>query len=850
MAADKTQLLQLMSLRRKNLPRWVVGKIPHHYKRLTVSQDEAIELALKGQSEVNTIFGDTLYFTQALIAGAILSGKYYRIILCTPSQYGKALADDTPVLTRHGWKKHGDLVVGDEVIGLNGEWVKVLAVSPKCDMDRIITLQNGDEFTCHHNHEWIYTYSCRGKKEVRAKSVLEMEQMGVKHNDGHAKFVIPRHQMLVGDDKYLAVPPYVMGVWLGDGSTTKGQICACRDDIAVLDKCREYYPDGAEWVHKNTGVITRSFIGLANDLTAYNMCFQRKDTPTKHIPDEYLTASVEQRLELLAGLIDTDGYCYNDPRCDNHSRMYFTTADKPLRDSFEALIATFGWKTSTVEIEPQLSSSGIQGQKPYWVVGFNPSLDIPCVIKRKRIANVGRTDRGIGITNIRKTQGMQGNCIQVEGGVYLAGKHLTPTHNSWLFGRLAIVRAHEGNKEFVAGGRKSTTEIIMGHMLSALQQIPDDMQRELTESESQIKKLSKSLSKTKISFQNGGSVEGITLGDTFNDIAGNNAVGRGGDYMVDEAALVSEDTLAELGRIDFAKLHGEKCQLVMISNPHRPGAFYDELTQDEVPDGTFILWADALTAVEEERFTEESVLNGEFTRNKSTLRRYLLCELDVSGESMFETPDVYQDRFAEEDVVYRFLGVDAAYKGKDNLCIALISVTIDGKVHAEEIEVLDKSNWIDGVTNRQIIKEIARIARATHSQLVCVDQGWGVWLIQGLMEAGVPTKGIGFQWKPTPERVKANNYSATNAQNMRAEMHLDLQNLIEQHRIDFSVDAYEKVKDVFPFVLCDRKASGKIQVRPKIEIRKSIGRSPDELDALLLAVHAMIVFFGEELDFE
>lgn len=509
MAADKTQLRQLMSLKRKNLPRWVVGRIPHHYKRMTVSQDEAIELALLGQSEVNAVFGDSLYFTQALIAGAILSGKFYRIILCTPSQYGK----------------------------------------------------------------------------------------------------------------------------------------------------------------------------------------------------------------------------------------------------------------------------------------------------------------------------------------------------SWLLGRLAIIRAHEGNKEFVAGGRKSTTEIIMGHMLSALQQIPDDMQRELTESESQIKKLSKSLSKTKISFQNGGAVEGITLGDTFNDIASNNAVGRGGDYMVDEAALLSEDTLAELGRIDFAKLHGEKCQLVMISNPHKPGAFYDELTQDEVPEGTFILWADALTAVEEERFTEDSVLNGEFTRNKSTLRRYLLCELDVSGESMFETPEVYYNKPDESTVVYRFLGVDAAYKGKDNLCVALISVTTDGKVHGEEIEVLDKSNWIDGVTNRQIIKEIARISRAAGCQLVCVDQGWGVWLINGLMDAGIPTKGIGFQWKPTPDRIKANNYAATNAQNMRAEMHLDLQNLIEHHQFDMYVDAYEKVKEILPFVLCDRKASGKIQVRPKIEIRKSIGRSPDELDSLLLAVHAMIVFFGEELTF-
>lgn len=418
---------------------------------------------------------------------------------------------------------------------------------------------------------------------------------------------------------------------------------------------------------------------------------------------------------------------------------------------------------------------------------------------------------------------------------------------SWLLGRLAVIKAHRGDTEYVAGGRKNTTEIIMRHMLNALQQMPDEIQKQLTESDSQIKKLAKSLSKTRISFQDGGSVEGITLGDTFNDIAGNNAVGRGGDYIVDEAALVSEDTLAELGRIDFAKLHGEKCQLVMISNPHRPGVFYDELTQDDVPDGTFILWADALTAVEEERFTEEAVLNGEFTRNKSTLRRYLLCELDVSGESMFETPDVYQDRL--QNVIYRFLGVDAAYKGKDNLCISLVAVTADGKVHCEEIEVLDKSNWIDGVTNRQIIKEIGRIARATAASLICVDQGWGVWLVQGLAEAGLPVLGIGFQWKPTVDRVKANNYAATNAQNLRAEMHLDLQDLIEHHMFDIAVDAYEKIKDTLPFVLCDRKTNGKIQVRPKIEIRKSIGRSPDELDALLLAVHAVFVFFGESLTF-
>lgn len=845
MAADKTQLKQLMALRKKNLPDWFIGKIPHHYKRISVDSEEMMRLALYGYSEVNTMFGDSLYFTQAVIAGAILSRKYYRIILCTPSQYGKALDDETPVLTRDGWKRHGDLKVGDEVVGLDGKFVKVLAVSPKCEMDRIVTLQNGDEFICHHNHEWVYQYKSRGECENRAISVGRMEERGLMLPDGHKKFVIPKHDFVEGENKELAVPPYVMGVWLGDGSTTKGQICACKDDIAVLDKCREFYPDGKEWGHKDTGVITRSFIGLANDLTEYNMCFQRKDTPRKHIPEEYLTASVEQRLELLAGLIDTDGYTYHDPRYKGHARLVFTTADETLKDSFESLISTFGWRTSTLKVKPRESSSGIKGKHEYWVIGFTPSCEIPCVLERKRVVIAGRTETGIGITDIRETHGRQGNCIQVEGGTYLVGKHMIPTHNSWLLGRITVIQAHDGEVVFVAGGRKATTEIIMGHMLNSLHQMPEDVQKELLESKDQIEKLGKSLSKTKISYRNGGSVEGITLGDTFSDKAGNNAIGRGGNYFVDEAALVSEDTLAELGRIDFSKLHGEKCQLVMISNPHRPGVFYDELTQDEVPEGTFILWADALTAVEEERFTEEAVLNGEFTKNKSTLRRYLLCELDVSGESMFETPHIYYDPIPESDVVYRFLGVDAAYKGKDNICAALVCVTRDAKVHCEEIYTVHKENWIDGETPKQIVREIARMARKTMAQLTCVDQGWGVWLINGLMNAGVPTKGIGFQWKPTPERVKANNYAATNAQQMRAEMHLDLQDLIDKGAFDIQIDAYDQIKDILPFVLCDRKSNGKIQVRPKTEIRKSIGRSPDELDSLLLAIHAMIVFFGE-----
>ena len=71
-----------------------------------------------------------------------------------PSRTGKALAFNTPVLTRNGWKKHGDLTIRDEVIGLDGEFKKILAIHNPCKMEYKVTFSDGEEVICHGNHEW------------------------------------------------------------------------------------------------------------------------------------------------------------------------------------------------------------------------------------------------------------------------------------------------------------------------------------------------------------------------------------------------------------------------------------------------------------------------------------------------------------------------------------------------------------------------------------------------------------------------------------------------------------------------------------------------------------------------
>lgn len=429
--------------------------------------------------------------------------------------------------------------------------------------------------------------------------------------------------------------------------------------------------------------------------------------------------------------------------------------------------------------------------------------------------------------------------------------HVTVVTNSaygksWLMGRIGNILAYQGEPTYIVAAVQDSTKMIMGHVLQSLQNIAPEVQNELLNKKDQIERLTTSLSKQRIAFSNGGFIEPITTGDTYDDnIAQNKAVGKPGNYIVDEAALVSDESFAELGRADFARVDGQNYMRVMISNPHKRGFFYEELTKENLGKREIVIWMDALTAVEEQRVTKEKVFNGDFAKHKSTLRRYLLCVLDDDGDGMFTAPPVYKGAY-EGDYVQYFMGVDAAYKGKDNIEVALNAVG-DGKFHIDEIHEIKKKNWIDGKTSEDIITEIARYARTMGVALVCVDVGWGVWLVEGLIRHGVPAVGVNFSESPTKERIRAKHYSATNAANKRAEMHIDFQDLTDSGVLEVEAEAYEKIKTTLPYITSERKSSGKIQIRPKGEIKSYIGKSPDEFDAVLLSIHAAVRFLGDSV---
>ena len=85
------ELLNLLEQKSNDCSPWVQGRIPRHYKRVNVSRSELLRLGRLGAAKFIAAYPETsLYFTQSVLAGALLSGDYDKIYVITPSQYGKS----------------------------------------------------------------------------------------------------------------------------------------------------------------------------------------------------------------------------------------------------------------------------------------------------------------------------------------------------------------------------------------------------------------------------------------------------------------------------------------------------------------------------------------------------------------------------------------------------------------------------------------------------------------------------------------------------------------------------------------------------------------------------------------
>lgn len=423
---------------------------------------------------------------------------------------------------------------------------------------------------------------------------------------------------------------------------------------------------------------------------------------------------------------------------------------------------------------------------------------------------------------------------------------------SWTISMVAILLAKLQKKDVnIVAGKDDITKVIMKNVLSHLQSADDSIKKSLLEYRDKIDKLNSSVTKESLSFVSGGSISSGTLGSTSSDHKkSSSAIGRGGVYIHDEASLTSDDAFAEIGRRDFSNVDGERELLVQISNPHQKGQFYDKLVEENPPKDSLIIWMDVRTVLEEGRIPSiERVKESDFFKNDSTCQRYFLCELETDGDtSMFKNIQYKDiDSLMELQGFKWFIGLDSAYKGKDSIILTLTGINDMGQVLVADMYEMNKGKkWIDGVTSEYIIKSVLKVIDQFGVRMVCVDVGYGVWLVEGLAKHsyshGFRVVGINFGAGTTPDRKKMSHFSAKYGSNMRAELHLDLQELMTSRKIWFTTPIAKILAPQMAAVRSINKSGGKIGIIPKDEIKHIIKHSPDELDSTLLSVHALLLY--------
>lgn len=342
---------------------------------------------------------------------------------------GKALAVDTPILAGRGWITMGELRPGDTVHAPDGsltdvQWVSDRHVRPSFR----VRFADGAEIVAADDHKWLVNDRRLGGSRVATTAEMAASLTYGKRQDRRYSVDVP--EAVDRPDVDLPVDPYVFGAWLGDGTAARAEITTPDAEIVAAFEAAGY---PATYCYQRGIAQTRGFRGLQPVLRAMGVL------GNKHIPAAYATASQRQRLALLQGLMDSDG-SVNVGR--STPRVEFMSCNQGLAVGVLELARSLGWKATIREGRATLN--GVD-HGPKWRVCFTAWRDRPpfrLARHIERLAEAGGRTRSHtnAVVAVEPVGEREVVCIAVEHPthVFLAGRSLTPTHNSEILAGFAL----------------------------------------------------------------------------------------------------------------------------------------------------------------------------------------------------------------------------------------------------------------------------------------------------------------------------------------------------------------------------------------------------------------------------
>ena len=353
---------------------------------------------------------------EALEAGEYNGRALKNLMILAPPGSAKALALDTPIPTPSGWRMMGDLQIGDCVFDETGKICHVTWVSP-IFVDRPVykvRTDCGDEIIADHDHEW------RARLDIKQTQPFDYETHVIARKRTKRAMVV-RAQAIQLPEAELPVDPYLLGVWLGDGTASTLAITSSLDDIQWMrsEIHRLGYSTSSRTVTTLFGVlgIRDKFVsmGLINDPS-------HKTYGKKYIPRQYMRSSIEQRKSLLQGLIDTDGTV-----CKRRGCATFCNTNREMALQVRELVRSLGVKAGWSESPAMLY--GVQHGTAYRVSFYMADA---ARMPRKRILCRDQYRTPNTYIDAEPWGTADTVCIEVDSPshLYLCGLSMTPTHNS------------------------------------------------------------------------------------------------------------------------------------------------------------------------------------------------------------------------------------------------------------------------------------------------------------------------------------------------------------------------------------------------------------------------------------
>jgi hypothetical protein len=391
-----------------------------------------------------------------------------KFILADDMGLGKAEFVENKVFTPYGRKRIGDLKIGDEVIGSDGKKCLVRGVYPQGvkELYRVTFNDNVSVLVCK---EHLFSVKSRGfgdnskNKRNKESIVLSVEQLlnnklfleinGSKNNSnrnykfktyykekgGNNKWQIPIVKPIEFISNELPLNPYLLGLILGDGGITQKGVSFTTEDVEIVNYIKPILPENSQITEnknskygyrltKKTG-HTNPIIQILKELNLMGCGSHNKFIPTK-----YKYSSINDRLEILKGLMDTDGTCSIGKK-GNFEGTEFSTVSERLCDDVIEIVHSLGGIARKKSRTTNYTYKGEkkEGKKSYRVNIKLPSGMNPFKLKRKY--DLYNTPEKYKVGRYIKDIKFEGNgeaiCISVDSPDKLyVTEHAIVTHNT------------------------------------------------------------------------------------------------------------------------------------------------------------------------------------------------------------------------------------------------------------------------------------------------------------------------------------------------------------------------------------------------------------------------------------